>query len=227
MNRIEHAAKGDGRITFVTGPEPLSMTWGELHERAKAVAAALQQRGVSHGDRVSLLGPTTPELVTALQAVWLTGATPVVLPLPMRLSSIEEFTATTKARVLAAESVAVLIDNDLAPFVAVEPGDPPLYPLADLDPAVSGAGAEAFIRPDYDDDDLFVLQFTSGSTSEPKGVMLANHVVAATLDAIGEAAAVDVDDDVLVSWLPLSHDMGLVGFCILPMPTGLDLVLGA
>lgn len=211
----------------MTGPEPLSMSWGELHERARAVAAALQQRGVSHGDRVALLGPTTPELVTALQAVWLTGATPVVLPLPMRLSSIEEFTATTKARVRAAESVAVLIDNDLAPFVAVEPGDPPLYPLADLDPATSGVTADAFVRPGYDEDDLFVLQFTSGSTSEPKGVMLANHVVAANLDAICAAASVDVDEDVLVSWLPLYHDMGLVGFCILPMATGLDLVLGA
>jgi fatty-acyl-CoA synthase len=91
----------------------------------------------------------------------------------------------------------------------------------------TGAGADDFIRPDYEADDLFVLQFTSGSTSEPKGVMLPNHVVAANVDAIIEAADVDFDTDVMVSWLPLYHDMGLVGFCILPMSSGLDLVLGA
>jgi fatty-acyl-CoA synthase len=227
VSRIEHAAKGDGRVTFVTGSEPLTKTWAELHEEAKAMAAGLQARGIVAGDHVAILGPTTPILVTALQAVWLTGATPVVMPLPMRLASLEEFTASTKARILGAECVAVLIDSDLAPFVETTPEDPPVYPLENLDPSVDGYASDDFIRPDYDEDDLFILQFTSGSTSEPKGVMLPNHAVAANLDAILEAAEVDVESEVLVSWLPLYHDMGLVGFCILPMSAGLDLVLGA
>ena len=227
VSRFEHAAKGDGTITFVTGEEPVTKTWAELHDEARAMAAVLQQRGVSRGQHVALLGPTTPELVTALQATWLTGATPVVLPLPMRLASLEEFTAATKARIHGADCVAVLIDSDLAPFVEVSPTDPPLYALDDLVGGPGGPTANDFIRPDYHEDDLFVLQFTSGSTSEPKGVMLPNRVVAANLDAILEAAAVDVDDDVMVSWLPLYHDMGLVGFCILPMSAGIDLVLGA
>jgi fatty-acyl-CoA synthase len=227
VSRIEHAAKGEGRITFVTGDEPQSMTWGELHEQAKAVAAGLQARGIAHGDRVALLGPTTQALVRALQAVWLTGATPIVLPLPMRLASLEEFTTSTRARIRGSESAAVLIDSDLAAFVEPAPGDPPLHPLDNLDPAVDGSRADDFVRPDYHEDDLFVLQFTSGSTSEPKGVTLPNHVVAANLDAILIGAEVDIDTDVMVSWLPLYHDMGLVGFCILPMSAGIDLVLGA
>jgi fatty-acyl-CoA synthase len=227
VSRIEHAAKGDGRVTFVTGSEPITRSWAELHDEAKAVAAGLQRRGVAQGGHVALLGPTTPAFVIALQAVWLTGATPVVLPLPMRLASIEEFTTATKARIAGADCAAVLIDPDLAPFVEPSPGDPPLYSLDELGPAVTGTGADEFVRPDYHEDDLFVLQFTSGSTSEPKGVMLPNHVVAANLDAIVDAADVDVDTDVMVSWLPLYHDMGLIGFCILPMATGIDLVLGA
>ncbi len=189
------------------------------------MAAALQTRGVNRGDHVAVLGPTTMNLVTAMQAVWLCGATLVVLPLPMRLASLEEFTANTRNRIRLADSVCVLVDSDLAPFLAVEEGDPPVHLLDEL--AEAPEGADDFVRPDYHRDDLFVLQFTSGSTSEPKGVQLPNHLVAANLDAILDAAEVDADDDVMVSWLPLYHDMGLVGFCILPMSAGISLVLGA
>ncbi|MEM9131701.1 MAG: fatty acyl-AMP ligase [Actinomycetota bacterium] len=227
VSRIEHAAKGDGTVTFMTGDEPLTKSWAQLHEEAKAMAAALQTRGVQHGHHVAILGPTTPLLVTAIQATWLCGASPVVLPLPMRLASLEEFTTATKARIHGADCVAVLVDPDLAPFVEATPEDPPIYSMAEIDPAVVTEGPDDFIRPDYHEDDIFILQFTSGSTSEPKGVTLPNHAVAANLDAIIEAADVDLDDDVMVSWLPLYHDMGLVGFCILPMSSGLDLVLGA
>ena len=196
VSRIEQAAKGTGTVTFVTGDHPVTKTWADLHGEAKRMAANLQRLGIEHGDHVALLGPTTPDFVTAVQAVWLCGATLVVMPLPMRLA-----------------------------FIEPSPDDPPIYTLADL---VNGeAAAPDFLRPDYDENDLFVLQFTSGSTSEPKGVMLPSHMVAANLDAILEAAEVDPETDVMVSWLPLYHDMGLVGFLILPMSAGIDLVLGA
>ncbi len=226
VGRIEHAAKGDGTVTFVTGDHPVTKSWATLHEESKAMAARLQSRGVLPGQNVAVLGPTTADLVTAFQAVWLCRATLVVLPLPMRLASLDEFTASTKLRIRNADCVAVIVDGDLAPFVDISPEDPPMIVLDDLT-ADDGVTPDQFIRPDYDPDDLFVLQFTSGSTSEPKGVMLPNHMVAANLDAIIEAAEVDVDTDVMVSWLPLYHDMGLVGFCILPMAAGIDLVLGA
>ncbi len=226
VTRIEHAAKGDGTVTFVTGEQPVTKSWADLHQEAKVMAARLQGLDVRRGDHVAVLGPTTADLVTAFQAIWLCGATLVVLPLPMRLASIEEFTAATKSRIHNADCSMVLLDPDLAPFVEAGPEDPPLVSLAELT-VPGGAGADDFVPPDYHADDLFVLQFTSGSTSEPKGVMLPNHVMAANLDAIVDAAEVNLDDDVMVSWLPLYHDMGLVGFCILPMSTGLDLVLGA
>ena len=225
VSRIEHAAKGGGTVTFMTGETPETKTWGQLHHEATAMAAALQARGVNRGDHVAVLGPTTAKLVTSMQAVWLCGATLVVLPLPMRLGSLEEFTTSTRNRIRLADSVCVLVDSDLAPFLTSEDGDPPMYLIGDL--AEASQTADDFVRPDYHRDDLFVLQFTSGSTSEPKGVQLPNHLVAANLDAIYEAAEVTVENEVMVSWLPLYHDMGLVGFCILPMSAGLDLVLGA
>ena len=225
--RMEQASQGQGKVTFVTGDEPVTKTWAQLHQEAKSMAAALQAKGIDRGDHVAVLGPTTSLLVTSLQAVWLVGATPVVLPLPMRLGSLEEFVASTKARIVASDSCAVLIDPQFAPFVEAGPEDPPLYDMDSLTFDNNGCSADDFVRPSYQEDDLFILQFTSGSTSEPKGVMLTNAAVAANLDAIVSAAQVDIETDKLCSWLPLYHDMGLVGFCILPMTTGMDLILGA
>ncbi len=225
VTRIEHAAKGQGTVTFMTGDQPETKTWSQVHTEAQAMAAALQARNVNRGDHVAVLGPTTATLVTAMQAVWLCGATLVVLPLPMRLASLEDFTSSTRNRIRLADSACVLVDPDLAPFLTTEEDDPPMYLLDDL--ADADQTAADFVRPDYHHDDLFILQFTSGSTSEPKGVQLSNRLVAANLDAILGAAEVSPDEEVMVSWLPLYHDMGLVGFCILPMSSGIDLVLGA
>ena len=223
LHRLERAAARDTAVTFVVGGAEDVVPWSDLHEQAKGYAAALQARGVQAGDHVALLSPTTRELVTAIQATWLVGATIVVLPLPMRLSSIEEFVAQTRQRIRNADTKVCVVDAELAAFVTPEAGDPPMIgfrDLADGDPA-------AWVRPPDDPDRLVILQFTSGSTSDPKGVMLPDHVLRANLDAIAESAYLDVDDDVLVSWLPLYHDMGLVGFLTLPMSTGTALVLGA
>ena len=96
LHRLERAAARDTAVTFVVGGAEDVVRWSDLHEQAKGYAAALQARGVQPGDHVALLSPTTRELVTAIQATWLVGATIVVLPLPMRLSSIEEFVAQTR-----------------------------------------------------------------------------------------------------------------------------------
>src|SRR5690606_14975363 len=223
LRRLQRAAERDTAVTFVVGDDEVVVPWRELHEQAKGYAAALQARGVRPGDHVALLSPTTRELVTAIQATWLAGATVVVLPLPMRLSSIEEFVAQTRQRIRHADAKLCLVDPELAAFVTPEPDDPP---LVDIGEPAAGDPA-AWQRPDDDPERLVILQFTSGSTSDPKGVMLPDRVVRANLDAIAEAAKLDVDDDVVVSWLPLYHDMGLVGILTLTMSTGTALVQGA
>jgi fatty-acyl-CoA synthase len=225
--RIEvGAARGHG-LTFVVGGEHVAVSYAQLHDEARGYAANLQALGVGHGDHVALLGPTSRPLVTAIQAIWLTGATVVVLPLPMRLSSIEEFVAQTRVRILNADISLVLLDPELAPFIEPVAGDPPMLGWDALQPGAGRALADAFVRPADDLDALAILQFTSGSTSDPKGVMLPHRTVGANLDAIALATSLDPDDDVLVSWLPLYHDMGLVGLFTLSITTGTPLVLGA
>lgn len=218
--RIESALARQGTITFIDGDDATPVPWTELHRDARGVAVALAAQGVGPRDKVAILGPTTRELVTAIQATWLAGATVVVLPLPMRMGSIDEFVGQTRRRILGAHAAVVLVDPQLAPFVAPEPGDPPYVELGTLhgDP-------DAWTPPAIDDDDLAILQFTSGSTSDPKGVMLPHRTVLANIDGMAEAIEFDPDEDVLVSWLPLYHDMGLVGILTSAMVTGADLVL--
>jgi fatty-acyl-CoA synthase len=229
--RIERAADGSGAVTFMgsaaTNRDTEPVAWAELHQDACAMAAAFQARGVAPGSHVSILGPTTRALVTAIEATWLCGAAAVMLPLPMRLASIEEFVRQTRNRILASDSVSVVIDPQLAEFLDPHPGDPPIVRLDDLARDARRHRSGRYVRPAIDPTALAILQFTSGSTSEPKGVMLPHHAVAANLDAIQQATRLTPGVDVGVSWLPLYHDMGLIGLLSLPMTTGIDLVLGS
>ena len=115
--RIERAPERGHALTFVVGGTPVEVPYAQLLEEAKGFAANLQHRGVGEGDHVAILGPTSRELVTAIEAVWLAGATVVVLPLPMRMASIEEFVDQTRRRILHADVALVLVDPELAAFV--------------------------------------------------------------------------------------------------------------
>jgi fatty-acyl-CoA synthase len=225
LPRLEATAETSRSITFVgsagvDGRERVE--WGRLHEDARGMAAALQARGVGPGSHVALLGATTRPFVTAIQATWLAGATVVVLPLPMRLASIEDFVSQTRRLIVHADAQIVVIDAQLSEFLDPQPGDPPIVLLDQLRGAASG-----YERPKEDPDALAILQFTSGSTADPKGVMVPHKCMTANLDAAVEAAAFEQDVDIAVSWLPLYHDMGLIGLLGAPMLHGFDLVLAA
>jgi fatty-acyl-CoA synthase len=213
-------------ITFVGGAAPVRVGYAQLHDEARAAAAALQARGIGPGHQVAVLGPTTRALVTAIQAGWLAGAAVVVLPLPMRLGSLDEFVAQTRQRIVGADASVVLVDPDLAAFVSPEPGDPPMVMFGDLLGAWGSPRADRWEAPSIDEDDLAILQFTSGSTADPKGVMIPHRQLGANVDAIRSGTGL-VDGDCGVSWLPLYHDMGLIGLLTTPMAWGIDLVLAA
>jgi fatty-acyl-CoA synthase len=225
--RIESSLDRGHSLTFVVGGDEVVVPYTQLHEEARAHAANLQSRGIVPGDHVAILGPTSRELATAIQGCWLAGAAAVVLPLPMRLSSIEEFVDQTRRRIIQADCRLVLVDAELAPYIEPQPGDPPMIGFDALTAGPGRRSSEQWERPDDDLERLAILQFTSGSTSDPKGVMLPQRTIGANLDAIAERTDLDPDSDVLVSWLPLYHDMGLVGLFTLPLTTGTPLILGA
>jgi fatty-acyl-CoA synthase len=228
VDRLVRAATAERGVNFVGSGGDERVTWARLHAEARVVAASLQRRGITPGDHVALLAPTSRALVTAIQGCWLAGAASMVLPLPMRMGSLEEFVGQTRGRILHGDARLVLIDDQLAPFYEAAPGDPPIEPLGAVLRGAPGApdAADATIAPP-DPERLVILQYTSGSTSEPKGVMIPDRVLGANLDAIAAAADLRVGPDVTVSWLPLYHDMGLVGLLALPMTTGLEHVQAA
>src|SRR5437879_5415948 len=148
--RIERATARGGTATFVGSADPEPVSWARLHDDARAVAANLQRRSVSPGDRLALLAPTSRSLVTTIQATWLAGATVVVLPLPMRLGSVEDFVAQTRARVRSADVGMTLVDRDLAAFLDPNPADPPLVLLDEVTAGPGRAGAGDLRQPALD-----------------------------------------------------------------------------
>src|SRR5688572_11477907 len=102
-DRLYLAADTGKGVTFVgssVAPDgPITVSWRQLHDEARAVAAALQAQGLIPGDHVAVLGPTSRALITAVRACWLAGLTSMVLPLPMRMGSLDEFIASTRARI--------------------------------------------------------------------------------------------------------------------------------
>ncbi len=120
VTRLERAATTSSGIRFVGASVPGDdgdlVSWAQLHEEARAVGAALQARGIVPGDHVAILGPTSRALVTAIQGCWLAGAASMVLPLPMRMGSLEAFIESTRARIRHGDAKLLLIDELLASF---------------------------------------------------------------------------------------------------------------
>lgn len=231
LTRIREAAKGTNTITFVgsaagDGQEAVTISWSQLHQEALSMAASLQNRGVKAGDHIALLGPTTRNLVTAIQAVWLCGASVSILPIPMRFSSIEQFADQTRTLMRHGDISLLLLDPNLAAYQEPQEGDPPVVLLNEIEAGPESPPAEDYNYVPDDHERLIVLQFTSGSTADPKGVMLPHGILSANINGMIEAAKI-VKDDIFVSWLPLYHDMGLIGLLTIPMAIGCSLVLAA
>jgi fatty-acyl-CoA synthase len=231
IERLERAADRETGVRFVghsVAPDgPTFVSWSQLHDEARSVGASLQAKGLLPGDHVAILGPTSRELMTIVRGCWLAGIASMVLPLPMRMGSLDEFVNSTRARIRHGDAKLVLIDDQLAPFYEAAPNDPPIEPMGAVLPGSPNVpSGDRLELPDRDPERLVILQYTSGSTSEPKGVMIPDRVLTANLDACTGAAELS-DGDVMVSWLPLYHDMGLVGFLALPMLFGVPLVQAA
>ncbi|MEV0720957.1 AMP-binding protein, partial [Asanoa sp. NPDC050611] len=187
-----------------------AVPWTDVHRQARLVAGRLAARGVRPGDRVALLGDTDVDLVTAIQATWLAGAAVTVLPQP----------ATDPAHLRR-------ILGDARPRLVLT-ASPDRLPVADLanlaDLAATGPATGPLPDPP-DPGDLAILQYTSGSTRAPRGVPVKHAHLAANIDAIRAATDHDRIHRRTVSWLPLYHDMGLVGVLCTMMACGCDLVL--
>lgn len=202
----------------------LSYTW--LWEHARRVAAGLAACGLQPGDRVALMLPTGGEYLACFYGALVAGGVPVPIYPPARLAQIEEHLAR-HGGILASAGTGLLITVPEAQGVATRlrvavPALQRVVSAADLlahAPLAPGAVAAA------QGSDLAFLQYTSGSTGDPKGVALSHANLLANIRAMGQAIGVDPARDVFVSWLPLYHDMGLIGAWLGSLYHAMPLVL--
>ncbi len=207
--------------------EDSSLTFGELFAGAERVAAELVRRGIGRGDRVALMLPTSRDFFLAFAGTLLAGATPVPIYPPFRADRIAEY-AERQSAILANAGARLLITFREAASVArmLRPRVPSLEDVVTAEALIeSFAPAPLGAQFQARGDDLALLQYTSGSTGNPKGVMPRTHAnLLANVRAIGEALALR-SDDVGVSWLPLYHDMGLIGAWLMPLYFSLPVVV--
>jgi acyl-CoA synthetase (AMP-forming)/AMP-acid ligase II len=196
-------------VTFVDLSERETfLSWGEVQGRAERAAAALRAMGVERGDRVAIVLRTEPGFLDAFLGAWLAGAVPVPLYPPVRLGRMDEYVRST-ARMLRVCGARLVISRGGVKRLlggAVELARPQLG-CRDAGELSSGT---ARLAGDVAPDDLALVQFSSGSTVDPKPVALTHGALAAQIDAL-VAAVTPGPEDALVSWLPLYHDMGLIG----------------
>jgi acyl-CoA synthetase (AMP-forming)/AMP-acid ligase II len=202
------AAQGDCCLTFLDAQEnERALPFSELYARALRAAGALRERGIRRGDRVAIVLPTCVEFMDAFFGALLAGAVPVPLYPPVRLGRLDEFHRRTARMIRITGARLVLSDARISKFLGVAVAD--ARPELGLHKVAQGPPHEDAGAPD----DLALIQFSSGTTVDPKPVALTHRNVLANVAAIRTIVPED-DAQAGVSWLPLYHDMGLIG-CLL------------
>ena len=202
-----HLREDDGRET--------PLTYGELWRAAHRVAAGLAARGLGRHDTVALMLRTEQAFFSSFFGTLLAGCVPVPIYPPFRADRIQEYAerqvailrnAATRILVTFAdvERVAGLLVGQVPSLSAVVTPDTLMTDGATA-PSLSTRGAGQ-LTPD----DPALIQYTSGSTGQPKGVLLSHANLLANVRALETGLEID-SHDVGVSWLPLYHDMGLIG----------------
>jgi fatty-acyl-CoA synthase len=203
------------------GERPI--TYGDLWRGAQAAAAGFRRLGVAPGAAVALMLRTEPAFFEAFFGALMAGLVPVPIYPPFRRDRIEEY---------ARRQVTILANAQARVLVTFADGLPVGHLLRSLVPSIAavttvpalGAASPEMSLPHALAEEPALIQYTSGSTGEPKGVLLSHANLLANIRAIGQA--IDIrHDDVAVSWLPLYHDMGLIGCWLGALYFGVPIVL--
>lgn len=207
---------GDGRSQL----EQLSSTsWAQVHRSGRAVAGGLQQAGVSPGEAVAVLAGAPGQIAPLVQGIWMSGAVVTMLHHPTHRTDIAAWAQDLRSTLSAIGASTVVVGS---PFIAageaLSAAGVRTLQLTDLLEAAPGRAV------DSDEDAIAFAQLTSGSTGRPKAVAISYRNIEANLVGMAAASGADAESDVVVSWLPLFHDMGMMGYLITPMCLGIDTV---
>jgi len=210
IRAIEH----DGRS--------LLLSYNTLLSESLRVAGALHARGLVPGDRVALVVPEVSEFIRAFFGITAAGLVPVPLCPPAQAGDLPTFARQSRHILVASRASAVVTSEDVAPLLDVSGIDGlAVLTIESLrgGPAIAGPARVPLNAP-------ALLQFTSGSTAAPKGVVLTHANLHANAAAIAGPHGLDAKPtDIGVSWLPLYHDMGLIGMLLSAVYTCVDTIV--
>jgi fatty-acyl-CoA synthase len=211
-----------------------TITYGELYDRAASVAHQLQCRGLEPGQTVAIMLPTCADFFSTFAGILLAGGIPVPIYPPFRADRIAEY-AARQSNILRNAEAQFLISFRQAEGLAklLQPRVPSLREVVVSDRLTAPAAARQrpnewqpveYLAHKARAEEIAFLQYTSGSTGDPKGVVLTHANLLANIRAIVSGVAIQ-PADVCVSWLPLYHDMGLIGAWMVPLFTGIPLAV--
>jgi len=211
VTAIEH----DGRS--------VALPYHELLADALTLAGALHGRGLVPGDRVAIVLPEVSDFIRAFFAISAAGLVPVPLCPPAQAADLPTFARQSQHILVAARTAVVVTSMDVAPLLDVTGMlEPPS--VVTINELRQGPALTAPVRVPLASTAL--LQFTSGSTAAPKGVVLSHASLDANVSAITGADGLAITPaDVGVSWLPLYHDMGLIGMLLTAVYMAADVVI--
>ncbi len=204
----DHPNRPHIKIWFSEEEETV-FTYADLHQQALSLGGAMTDLNVGRGDRVAIMLGTSPEFFISFMATLYVGAIPVPIYPPFRPSQVEEHLRRQAGILNNAEARLLLISKEMEAIGGL------LFGLVDSLEFIKSPEALSQTTPLHQpiksaSSDVALIQYTSGSTGDPKGVVLTHANLLANIRAMGRALEAS-SSDVFVSWLPLYHDMGLIG----------------
>lgn len=221
---LDYAARGATGFNFFAAKGDLArvLTYRELRERARDFAQGLVRLGLAKGDRMLLIADTDPDFMVAFCGCQYASVLPVPVALPMTLGGRAAYVEQLRHQLTGSGAVAAMAPDGFLSFLTEAAAGLALKLVGGPKEfqALPRAGAE--LRP-FGKDERSYLQYSSGSTRFPKGIDIPQRSIMANANAI-TLDGLDINrGDRCTSWLPLYHDMGLVGFMLVPLTTQMSI----
>ncbi|MCE9949111.1 fatty acyl-AMP ligase [Hafnia paralvei] len=223
VEALDYAAQGSAGMNFYDRRNQLEavLEYRDLQSKAIAGARRLLSLNLNKGDRVAIIAETSVGFVEAFFSCQYAGLVAVPLAIPMGVGQRDSYTAKLQGLLASCKPAAIISSNEWLSLINVVNIDSPTIHI------LSNEDFNALPEMDIElqlpsPDDIAYLQYTSGSTRFPRGVIITHCEVMANLRAISHDGIKLRDGDRCISWLPFYHDMGLVGFLLTPMATQLS-----
>ncbi len=215
---LDYAAQGVTGFNFYTGRGDLyaSLPYSRLRDQAQKLAHRLLSLGLERGGRVALVAETTPDFLRFFFACQYIGLIPIPLPIPVSLGGAKAYVAQLRAMLISSESSVVMAPSEYLPFLEEATEGLTLSFWGNPNAFDKLPESSVELRPS-ESSELAYLQYTSGSTRFPQGVMITQETVLNNLAGIIKHGVKIGPGDRCVSWLPFYHDMGLIGLVLAPV----------